>query len=271
MTGTPLHAAAAGSRTRSWPMLLEAGADPNKRQRHGFTPLHAAAANGDLGSVERSSMPAPTPAPQRRRRDAARARGGFRRSGRERALRVAASGRGVGEPERLHGRVARVPRAVPDRARGHVCHAPERGHGRAALGLMPAERIGRMLVVLQEPMERVHRDGAGGRGREQLRRSPVPDPRVLRVLGVALVARHRRAHVVVGVDEVPVRVGADHLGRGRRPLHVRHAAAASTRTLLYDDALAGSRRRRPCPGASAHEASRGPGSHAGCRPVRRSD
>src|SRR5262245_33903080 len=52
MTGTPLHAAAAGSHATIVGMLLEVGADPNTRQRHGFTPLHAAAANGDLASVE---------------------------------------------------------------------------------------------------------------------------------------------------------------------------------------------------------------------------
>jgi ankyrin repeat protein len=52
MTGTPLHAAAAGSHVTIVAMLLEAGADPNTRQRHGFTPLHSAAANGDLASVE---------------------------------------------------------------------------------------------------------------------------------------------------------------------------------------------------------------------------
>jgi adenosylhomocysteine nucleosidase len=52
MTGTPLHAAAAGSHAAIVRMLLEAGADPTTRQRHGFTPLHTAAANGDLAGVE---------------------------------------------------------------------------------------------------------------------------------------------------------------------------------------------------------------------------
>jgi ankyrin repeat protein len=52
MTGTPLHAATAGSHAAIVTMLLAAGADPNTRQRHGFTPLHSAAANGDLTSVE---------------------------------------------------------------------------------------------------------------------------------------------------------------------------------------------------------------------------
>jgi ankyrin repeat protein len=33
-------------------MLLDAGADPNNRQRHGYTPLHSAAANGDLESID---------------------------------------------------------------------------------------------------------------------------------------------------------------------------------------------------------------------------
>ena len=52
MTGTALHAAASGSHASVVGMLVEAGADPNNRQRHGYTPLHSAAANGDLASVE---------------------------------------------------------------------------------------------------------------------------------------------------------------------------------------------------------------------------
>jgi uncharacterized protein len=52
MTGTALHAAAAGSHASVARMLVEAGADANNRQRHGYTPLHSAAANGDLESVE---------------------------------------------------------------------------------------------------------------------------------------------------------------------------------------------------------------------------
>jgi ankyrin repeat protein len=52
MTGTPLHAAAAGAHASIVRMLLEVGADPNARQRHGYTPLHSAAANGDLAGVE---------------------------------------------------------------------------------------------------------------------------------------------------------------------------------------------------------------------------
>ena len=52
MTGTPLHSAAAASHASIVHVLLEAGADPNARQRHGYTPLHSAAANADLESVE---------------------------------------------------------------------------------------------------------------------------------------------------------------------------------------------------------------------------
>src|SRR3954468_15932255 len=52
MTGTPLHAAASGSHASVVRILVDAGADPNNRQRHGYTPLHSAAANGDLESLE---------------------------------------------------------------------------------------------------------------------------------------------------------------------------------------------------------------------------
>ena len=34
-------------------MLIDAGADVNATQRHGWTPLHGAAQNGSLPSVER--------------------------------------------------------------------------------------------------------------------------------------------------------------------------------------------------------------------------
>ena len=48
----PLHSAAAGGHGSIVELLLEHGADPNARQRGGFTPLHAAAQNGDRESVE---------------------------------------------------------------------------------------------------------------------------------------------------------------------------------------------------------------------------
>lgn len=47
-TVTPLHSAAAGRRTEAALALLERGADPNLTQAGGWTPLHWAAANGDL-------------------------------------------------------------------------------------------------------------------------------------------------------------------------------------------------------------------------------
>lgn len=53
MANEPLHAAAAG---RAEPALLaallDAGADPNARQRGGYRALHSAAANGDAALVE---------------------------------------------------------------------------------------------------------------------------------------------------------------------------------------------------------------------------
>jgi ankyrin repeat protein len=45
---TPLHSAIAGHRTEVALLLLERGADVNAAQPGGWTPLHQAAANGDL-------------------------------------------------------------------------------------------------------------------------------------------------------------------------------------------------------------------------------
>ena len=52
MQGTALHSATAAANPVIVRMLLDAGADPNARQRHGYTALHSAAANADLSSVE---------------------------------------------------------------------------------------------------------------------------------------------------------------------------------------------------------------------------
>ena len=52
MTGTALHSAVSRMRSDIAGALLDAGADPNVRQSAGWAPLHAAAANGDLASVE---------------------------------------------------------------------------------------------------------------------------------------------------------------------------------------------------------------------------
>ncbi|HEY7175986.1 MAG TPA: ankyrin repeat domain-containing protein [Micromonosporaceae bacterium] len=49
----PLHAAAAGRHGDVAALLIDAGAAVNGKQRHGWTPLHSAAANGDETLVTR--------------------------------------------------------------------------------------------------------------------------------------------------------------------------------------------------------------------------
>jgi ankyrin repeat protein len=49
----PIHSAVAGGHDEVVAVLIDAGADVNATQRHGWTPLHGAAQNGSLASVER--------------------------------------------------------------------------------------------------------------------------------------------------------------------------------------------------------------------------
>jgi uncharacterized protein len=52
MTGTAMHSAVSRVHGDVVRVLLDAGANPNVRQSAGWTPLHAAAMNGDVISVE---------------------------------------------------------------------------------------------------------------------------------------------------------------------------------------------------------------------------
>ena len=52
MTGTALHSAAAGRHRDVVALLLEAGANPDLRQSHGWSALHSAAHNGDADTVD---------------------------------------------------------------------------------------------------------------------------------------------------------------------------------------------------------------------------
>src|SRR5262245_27440558 len=49
----PLHAAVAGGHTDVAFLLIDAGAEPDGKQRHGWTPLHSAAAHGNTVIVDR--------------------------------------------------------------------------------------------------------------------------------------------------------------------------------------------------------------------------
>ena len=51
MQGTALHSAASANHTELVRLLIDAGAGPNARQRHGYTPLHSAEQNGNEEAI----------------------------------------------------------------------------------------------------------------------------------------------------------------------------------------------------------------------------
>jgi uncharacterized protein len=51
LNAAPIQSAAAAGHTKIVIILLENGADPNVREQGGYTPLHAAAQNGDLDMI----------------------------------------------------------------------------------------------------------------------------------------------------------------------------------------------------------------------------
>jgi ankyrin repeat protein len=58
----PIHSAVAGGLDEVVAVLVDSGADVNARQRHGWTPLHGAAQNGSLASVEKQLAAGADPA-----------------------------------------------------------------------------------------------------------------------------------------------------------------------------------------------------------------
>ena len=279
MTGTPLSAAAAGGHTA---IVLDAARGGRRSERAAGAGVHAAA----RGRAERRTCEAVEALLDAGADPAIVTEDGVTAARARRAGRRPRDGRDVARRARLRQIRPRrrtrtdtpaisesqgLPRPYRIDTVGDVGDAPEGRDGRAALGLVAAERVGRLLVIRQEPVEHVHRDRAGGRGREELGGPRVADaPRAPRTRGRPrrrASTRRRSGSCGRGGPSASAEVTSAAVAE---PSTLATPPRASTSTLLYEDARSGCKRDvdhalRAC----APAASPGPGSREGCRPVRR--
>ena len=169
---TPLHAAAMNGDLVSVELLLAAGADAAATNDEGRTVADLAAESGDAVTIERVRS----------------------------ALQpLAVAGEGV----LLLHRVTRVPTPVRDPSFRDVRDAPEDGLGRGMPPLgMPAHLVRLVLVIGEDLPEHLRRHGSRRSVREEVPCSAEPDVGADRVVRVAFVGLHALAHVVIGVREV---------------------------------------------------------------------
>ena len=173
MTGTPLNSAASGRHADVARLLLDAGADPDARQASGWTPLHSAAHNGDLELVElllaRGADPAAT------NDDGATVLSMAEEGGNADVVaRVRAA---LGPERRVDARSAQSANANscateshgfprPNVTRMSVTSATHQKHvtepAASSLGV-PAQGVGRVLVVRQDLAQPFLRDVPSGR------------------------------------------------------------------------------------------------------------